>query len=123
MRSTLLVIGMAALCSGCATSLTPSQFGDSFPRATSTRFYERPAANEAISNGECKILVENRKYVAPIGLTVNGDVKNGAVGVDEWVDADKGNAYTLNNFEWISVPIGADYATQLVLYFDTLLCE
>lgn len=119
----IIVTALLALISGCATSMSPAQFGESFPQATSSEHYSKPSAESAIHEGKCRVVVRDRKYVAPIGLTVHGDVKNGAVGVDEWVVADKANAYTINNYEWISVPIGQDYATQLVLHFDTLLCR
>ena len=105
---------------GCV-SLTPSKFLDKFPNLTNSDFYDRRSGNEVISNGTCKLLVEGRKYVAPIGFTVNNDMKNGARGIDEWVQADGGNAYILNSFEWVNV--GDDGATQLLIYFDTLLCE
>ena len=106
---------------GCATSRTPSQFIDEFPNKTSSDFYDSLKGNKAVSNGKCKLLVKGRKYVAPVGFTVNNDMKNGAIGIDEWVQADGGNAYILNNFEWVSV--GEDGTTQLLIYFDTLLCE
>ena len=105
----------------CATSMTPSQFLGKFPNSTKAVFYDRPTATEAISNGKCKLLVKGRKYTAPIGLTVGGDLQNGAAGVDEWLQADSGNAYALNNFEWISV--GDEGTTQLLVYFDTMLCK
>ena len=107
--------------SSCATSMTPSQFLEKFPNSTNSDFYDRQSASEAISNGKCKLLVDGRKYTSPIGLTVDDDLQNGAVGVDEWVRADGGNAYILNNFEWISV--GDQGTTQLLIYFDTMLCE
>lgn len=105
----------------CASSLTPIQFVESFPNSTNSEYYDRTRADEAISNGKCKLLVAGRKYTSPIGLTVNDDVKYGAEGVDEWVKADSGNAYALNNYEWISV--GDQGNTQLLVYFDTMLCE
>lgn len=107
----------------CATSMTPSQFLEKFPNSTNSDFYGRLEANEAISNGKCKLLVEGHKYTSPIGFTVGGDLHNGATGVDEWVRADSGNAYILNNFEWISVSVGDQGATQLLVYFDTMLCK
>jgi hypothetical protein len=105
----------------CATSMTPSQFLEKFPNSTNSDFYDRQSASEAISNGKCKLLVDGRKYASPIGSTVDDDLQNGATGVDEWVRADGGNAYILNNFEWISV--GDLGTTQLIIYFDTMLCE
>ena len=123
MIRTTVVLFILLLLTGCSTSMTPSQFAESFPQSTTTKFYEKPAATSAVSEGECNVIVENRKYVAPIGLTVHGDVKNGAIGVDEWVKTDRGNSYTINNYEWISVPAPDGYATQLVVYFDTLMCD
>lgn len=119
----IMATSLVALITGCATSMSPAQFGESFPKATTSEHYPKPSAEAAILEGKCRVAVQDRKYVAPIGLTVHGDVKNGAIGVDEWVAADRANAYTINNYEWISVPIGEDYATQLVLHFDTLLCD
>jgi hypothetical protein len=107
--------------SGCATSMTPSQFNEALPKATKSQFYGRVAANEAVTSGKCQILVGGRKYTSPIGLTVQEDLKNGAVGIDEWVKADGGNAYSVANFEWISV--GDQGATQLVVHFDTMSCK
>jgi hypothetical protein len=101
--------------------MTPREFNSDFPKATSSRFYDRKAAQEAIAEHTCKLLFGGRRYIAPIGLTVQGDVENGARGVDEWVKVDGGNAYALTNFDWISV--GDQGATQLVLYFDTMLCK
>ena len=106
---------------GCATSMTPRQFLGKFPNLTNSVFYDRPSANEAISSGKCKTLVEGRNYASPVGLTVYVDLQYGARGVDEWVQADSGNAYALNSFEWIHFARGG--ATQLFLYFDTMLCE
>lgn len=115
-------LGMFALTIvGCATSMTPSEFTEAFPKSTKSRFYDRALANEAIRNGSCKLQVAGRKYTAPIGFALVDDVRYGAIGVDEWVRLDGGNAYVLNNFEWIS--IGDKGATQLLVYFDTMLCK
>lgn len=43
-----------------------------------------------------------------------------ALGIDEWVKADGGNAYAVSTFEW--VVIGDSGATQLIIVFDTLHC-
>ena len=117
----LLLFAIAFVFISCATSMKPGKFLEKFPNATNSYYYDRQSANEAISNDKCKLLVDGRKYTAPIGITLYGDVHNGAVGVDEWVQADGGNAYTLNNYEWIDV--GDEGATQLIVYFDTMLCE
>lgn len=100
--------------------MTPSQFLTAFPKATKSRFIASADAKPLVESGTCKVRVANRKYSSPIGLTVSEDLNGGAKGVDEWVAADGGNAYVVNTFEWVTV--GDDYATQLVVAFDTLLC-
>ena len=127
MKKLIFVIALVAFlfmglgCASLAPSLTPSQFNNKLPNETKADFYDSLTGNKAVSNGNCKLLVKGRKYVAPIGFTVNNDLKNGAKGIDEWVQADGGNAYILNSFEWVSVDDNG--STQLIIYFDTLLCE
>jgi len=113
-----LLPGAVLLVAGCATSMTPSEFNESLPKLTTTKFLDRIAATEAISNGQCRLLVGGRKYTSPRGIFASGDLKNGALGIDEWVKADGGNAYSVSNFEWKAV--GDEGATQLAIYFDTL---
>ena len=122
MRSSVEMILVCTLLTvaGCVTSMTPHQFNEQLPKATSTKFFDRLAATEAISTGQCKLLVSGRKYASPMASTLSGDVKGGALGIDEWVRADGGNAYALSSFEWIAV--GDQGGTQLVVYFDTLRC-
>ena len=115
-----LVIVILVFIVGCM-SLTPKQFVETFPTMTQSKYYGSVEANDAISNGECKLLIKDRKYTAPIGLTARGDAQNGATGVDEWVKTDKGNSYAINNFEWISV--GDQGNTQLIVYFNTMFCN
>jgi hypothetical protein len=83
----------------CATSMTPSEFAEAFPKSTKSRSYDRARASEAIRDGSCKLQVAGRKYTAPIGFVLTDDMRYGAVGVDEWVRIDGGNAYAINNFE------------------------
>ena len=117
----IVLFGAVLLIAGCASSMTPSQFNESLPKATSSKFYDRMSSSDAISKGQCKLLVGGRKYTSPIGLTIDGDLKNGALGIDEWVKADGGNAYSIVDFEWISV--GDRGTTQLIVHFDTMLCR
>ena len=105
---------------GCATSMTPSQFLSAFPEATKSRFIASADAKALVENGTCEVRVANRKYSSPIGLSVNADLRGGAKGVDEWVAADGGNAYVVNTCQWVTV--GEDGTTQLVVDFDTLRC-
>lgn len=116
-----LIIGIAFLFASCATSMTPSQINDTLPTLTKSKFLSQSQADEATKSNKCKFLVKGRSYVAPIGLSVKDDLKNGAKGIDEWVKLDGGNAYVLTNYKWVTVD---DYgSTQLYIEFDTLLCE
>lgn len=123
MRLLLLLISFCFF--SCASSLTPIQFAEQFPDRTTSRYYNQIQGKEAVANGSCRLLVENRKYLAPVGLTLQNDMKYGARGIDEWVQVDGGNAYILNNYEWVSVhDLNNDMSgTQLVLYFDTMNCK
>lgn len=116
-----LLLILLLLLQACATSMSPSVFIEEFPKATKSKYIDKVTSENAVTTENCNLLVENRKYVAPIGFTANDDVSNGAIGVDEWVSADKGNAYTINNFEWVS--IGDQGVAQLIIYFNTLLCK
>ncbi len=114
MRITKLVVAIFVLLTTSCMSMTPTQFLDSFPTATNSYFYD-----PSDTTVDCVAMVKGRKYVAPIGMFIFDDVRYGARGVDEWVQADHGNAYSINNYEWKTVHDGA---TQLIIYFDTLWC-
>ena len=124
MRNIAIAIVLAIVIlahTGCATSMTPSQFMAEFPGATKAEFYDRARAKHALLNNSCRLLVVSRSYAAPQGISVDEDLRNGARGVDEWVRVDGGNAFILNNFEWITTDQWG--STQLIVYFDTMLCE
>ena len=116
-----VLVAAVHLIVGCATNMTPSEFNESLPKATGAQFYDRVSLGPAIAEGQRRLLVADRKYTAPVGMTVSGDVENAALGIDEWVNADGGNAYSLANYEWIHLP--DEDGTQLIVYFDTLRCK
>jgi hypothetical protein len=61
-----------------------------------------------------------------MGLTVKDDLLNAATGIDEWVNIDGGNAYKVTNFRWITISTdkyGSPTSTQLVIDFDTYICQ
>ena len=101
--------------------MTPQQFNEALPKVTSSKFFGRTAANDAVAAGQCRVLVADRKYASPIGVTVNGDLKGAARGIDEWVKADGGNAYSVGDFTWSTVSDMGD--TQLSVRFDTMSCK
>lgn len=111
----------ACLFQSCATSMTPSEVNNNLPNLTKSKMLSPKQAEEDITSGKCVLLVNDRGYVAPIGLTTMDDLKKGARGIDEWVKIDGGNAYRLSNYEWVVVDNKG--ATQLRLKFNTLLCK
>ena len=56
-----------------------------------------------------------------MGLSVKGDMKYAAKGLDDWVKIDGGNAFILNNYKWVTLDING--ATQLEIDFDTMKCQ
>jgi hypothetical protein len=97
------------------------EVNEKLPNLTTSRFISQSEADELIKTNKCKYLIKNRNYVAPIGSSVNGDLKNGAKGIEEWVKLDGGNAYVLKNYSWVIVDQNG--STQLHVDFDTMLCE
>ena len=111
-----------ASCSAFKTSMTPTELYATLPAMTTTKFLQEAEVQKL----GCTCLTKNRNYTAPMGLTVKHDLKNAAKGIDEWVQIDKGNAYVLKNYKWITVNYDAktgSTATQLYVEFDTYSCK
>lgn len=115
------IIFLFISCATFATSMSPIEVNSTLPTLTKSKLISQAEVDEFVKANKCKYLVKNRNYVAPIGFTTKDDLKNGAKGIDEWVNIDGGNSYVLKNFEWTTVDQNG--ATQLRLEFDTLLCE
>jgi hypothetical protein len=118
-RIFLTVSVIASFLMSCATSMTPMEVNNSLPTLTQTRFVSQLQAEEDMKSNRCKYLVKGRTYTAPVAFSVEGDLKNAAQGIDEWVKLDGGNAYVLKDYKWVTV--SADGTTQLYVQFDTLL--
>ncbi len=116
-----LVIGAIFFLASCAASMSPTKVNYTLPTLTTSKSMSQSQAEEAIKTNRCKYLVKGRNYTAPMGLTVEGDLKYGAKGIDEWVELDEGNAYVLISYKWVTVDHNG--STQLHLEFDTMLCE
>jgi len=116
----LSLVGMM-LVAGCATSMTVEQFYTTFPDYSTSRYLTGAEAKAATQNGSC-ILIDDHIYNAPIGMTVNQDVANGAEGVDGIVANDGGNAYRISDFSWLEIGDGHG-STQLRIEFDTYQCD
>ncbi len=118
----LFAITLFSSCSLFQTSMTPTEIHNTLPTLTKSQFLNK----DDLIKFNCICLTRDRSYNAPIGITVKEDLKNGARGIDEWVLLDKGNAYTLNNYKWLTVGVNPQYGstvTQLYIEFDTYLCE
>lgn len=116
-----LFLGIIFVLTSCATSMSPTKVNETLPTLTKSKFISLTKAEEAIKSNKCKLLVKGRNYNAPIALSVKGDLRNGAKGIDEWVEIDGGNSYSLVNYKWVTVDdIGS---TQLQIEFDTMLCD
>lgn len=115
------IILMLLLLISCATSMSPIKVNNTLPTLTKSKFISQANAEEGIKTNKCKYITKGRSYTAPIGLTTQNDLKNGAKGIDEWVTLDGGNAYVLRNYKWVTVDHNG--STQLHVEFDTMLCE
>lgn len=91
------------------------------PTLTKSKFITQAQALESVQKNECRYLFKGRNYVAPVGFTLKNDLKNGARGIDEWVELDGGNAYVLTNYKWVTIDNKG--TTQLHVEFDTMLCK
>lgn len=117
----IMVIGAILFLNSCATSMSPMKVNSTLPALTKSKFISQVEAEEAIKTKRCRYLVKGREYTAPIGLTTRNDLKNGAKGIDEWVELDGGNSYVLRNYKWVTVDHNG--STQLHVEFDTMICE
>lgn len=109
------------LCS-CATTMTPLEVSQTLPTLTKSKYLTL----EQTQNPNCKNLSKGKSYAAPMGLTVKDDLLNAATGIDEWVNIDGGNSYKVTNFRWITISTdkyGSPTSTQLVIDFDTYICQ
>ena len=117
-----LIVWISIFLYSCETTMTPMQVNQTLPMLTKSKYL----SVEQTQSTNCKCLTRGRSYTAPVGLTVNDDLRNGAAGIDEWVSIDGGNAYKLINFRWITISTneyGSPASTQLVIDFDTYICN
>lgn len=116
-----LLLNLPLIIISCSTSMTPIEVSNNLPNLTKSIYIQQNQSSIFIDTNKCKVLNTGRNYVAPIGISVKDDLRNGAKGIDEWVKLDGGNAYLLKNFRWVTV--NDNGATQLDLDFDTYSCE
>jgi len=101
--------------------MTPVEVSNALPTLTKSKYLTQSLTEESVNTNKCRYLTKDRKYVAPIGFLPKDDLRNGAKGIDEWVQLDGGNAYVLKNFKWLTLDNNG--STQLHIDFDTLICE
>ena len=119
-----ICIGVAFTLTSCIffkQTMSTTEVNSTLPTLTSSQFISQVEANEAVNTNKCRFLVKGRKYTAGIGYIAKEDLKNGAMGIDQWVEIDGGNAYALKSFKWAIV--NENNTRQLTLEFDTLLCD
>lgn len=105
----------------CQNSYTPVKMTKALQTLTKSKLLAQNEVEELVNSKKCKYLVKGRSYSAPIGLFAKNDVKNGAKGIDEWVQLDNGNAYVLINYKWVIADLYG--SQQLQIEFDTLYCN
>lgn len=111
---------IAFLLNSCA-SMSPTQVSQTLPTMTKSKYLSRAEAEDLANGTTCKYLTKNREYIAPIGFLPKDDLRNGAKGIDEWVQIDGGDSYVLKSFKWVDVDQSG--TTQLIIIFDTLKCN
>lgn len=116
-----LVLGMIYFLGSCATSMSPMKLNTTLPTLTDSKQVSKVEVEQNTQEDRCRYLVKGRKYAAPVGLTLRNDLKKGAQGIDEWVELDGGNAYSLVSYQWVKIDDAG--STQLHLEFDTMLCD
>ena len=104
----------------CQNSYTPAKMHKELLAFTKSNLVLQSEISSLVSMEKCKYLIKGRNYAAPVGFTAKKDVKNAAKGIDEWVELDKGNTYTLTNYKWVTLDNFS--TTQLNVDFDTLEC-
>ncbi|WP_422859473.1 hypothetical protein ACOKFD_00595 [Flagellimonas sp. S174] len=77
--------GFVSMLYGCAMSMSQIKVNNTLPNLTKSNFIPQTGVKELIKTDKSKYLVKGRGYMAPIGLTVKSELKNGAIGIDEWV--------------------------------------
>lgn len=119
LKVTLIFVILSLI--SCATSMSPIEVNNTLPTFTKSKFLSQTEAEEAVKESKCRYITKGRNYTAPIGFTTKNDLKNGARGIDEWVELDGGNSYVLRSYKWVTVDQNG--STQLHIEFDTMLCE
>tara|TARA_B100001093_G_C26521603_1_gene881998 strand:+ start:184 stop:507 length:324 start_codon:yes stop_codon:yes gene_type:complete len=103
------------------------QFITEFNELTNSRMYSKADAKLAVTSKKCSYL-ELRDYYS--GARLNGleEMKNGAIGVDEWVSLDGGNAFSLEAYRWVLAGVSVYDGTggtsaELKIEFYTMSCD
>jgi hypothetical protein len=121
-KNTFLSISISIFLFSCATTMSPIEVNQMLPTLTKSTYLNV----EQTQNPNCKCLTRGKSFAAPMGFSVKEDLRNGAVGIDEWVTIEGGNAYKMTNFRWITIATdkyGSPTSTQLMIDFDIYKCQ
>jgi hypothetical protein len=105
----------------------PIQFIETFNKLTKSELYSKTNTESAIQSNKCKI-IEFREYYSGAKLNGYGDMKSAAIGVDDWVNLDGGNSFSLVSYRWIQAGVSlyegtGGTATELKIEFYTMSCD
>lgn len=115
--TTLLIIGVLII-SGKPKS--PKVFYEMFAKMTKSKLIMPQELNALVDNKKCA-LISSKSYAGPVALSIKGDMKKAAKGVDEYVELEGGNAYHIKNYKWEN--FGHLGSTQLNIDFDIYKCD
>ncbi len=118
LKLSLLVFVLSFVIS-CGVSLLPSEVTTLLSKSTVAKSISKAQVEEDLQTNKCKLLVKGRSYNSRSGFTAAADIKNAAIGIDDWVKIDGENSYAVITYKWI--PIDENGGTQLYVEFDTLL--
>ncbi len=114
-----LLVFVLSFVISCGVSMLPTEINALLSKSTVAKSITKSQVDQDLLTNKCKLLVKGRSYNAPPGFSVAADIKNAAIGIDDWVKIDGGNSYAVVTYKWI--PIDQNGGTQLYVEFDTLL--
>ena len=86
-------------------------FNSKLPNLTKSQFFSPLEAREA---NKCSYMIQGRSYTAPLGMSINSDLKSGPTGIYEWVKLDRGYALRKNQdfqiFKFVYLQVKLSYS-------------
>lgn len=116
----LFLLVLIVALGSCASLHTPSKFLEYLSKNTKNIMISERIMNRYVSEQQCQLIKASRYYIVPMKFSEKNDIKSAAIGIDDWLKIDGGNAFVLKNYNWRNVDIGAK---QLEVIFDTYQCN